>query len=63
MNEKLVGPAMTEAATIYKGNINGLMAWIKKPGKKREGPPMPPQSHLTDTQVKEVAEWILTLNK
>lgn len=61
-NEKLVGPAMTEAATIYKGNINGLMAWIKKPGKKREGPPMPPQSHLSDTQIKEVAEWILTLN-
>lgn len=62
VDEKLVGPGMKEASGIYKGNINGLMGWIKKPGKKREGPPMPPQSHLSDEQVKQVAEWILSLD-
>lgn len=62
IGEKLVGPSMKEAAGIYKGNIAGLTGWIKKPGKKREGPPMPPQSHLSDEQVKQVSEWILSLN-
>lgn len=62
IDEKLVGPSMKEASGIYKGNIKGLESWITKPGKKREGPPMPPQSHLTDVQVKQVAEWILSLN-
>ncbi len=62
VDEKLVGPAMKEAAQIYKGNLNGLMGWIRKPGKKREGPAMPAQTHLTDEQVKQVAEWILSLN-
>ncbi|PLK44775.1 c-type cytochrome [Emticicia sp. TH156] len=62
VDEKLVGPAMKEAAGIYKGNKAGLVSWIKKPGKKREGPPMPPQTQLTDQQVQQVAEWILSLH-
>lgn len=61
INEKLVGPSMKEASSIYKGDIAGLMAWIKKPGKKREGIQMPAQTHLSDQQIKQVAEWILTL--
>lgn len=63
INEKLVGPSMVEAAGIYKGNIVGLIGWIKQPGKKREGPAMPAQGHLGDDKIKQVAEWILTLNK
>ena len=34
-NEKLVGPSMTEMASIYVNNLDGLKQWIKAPGKKR----------------------------
>jgi cytochrome c len=61
LNEKVVGPSFKEAAQIYKGNKAGIMQWIKKPGKKREGPPMPAQSHLSDKEVSDVADWILGL--
>jgi len=60
---KLVGPPFTEAAQIYKGNKPGLISWIKKPGKKREGPQMPAQDKLTNQELSDVADWILSLNK
>jgi len=63
INEKLVGPAMTEATEIYKRDKKGLINWIKKPGKKREGPPMPPQSQLNEAQLNDVADWIISLKK
>jgi cytochrome c len=62
VKEVIVGPSMLEAANIYKGNEPGLIAWIKAPGKKRDGPKMPPQAHLSATELKDVAAWILTLN-
>jgi cytochrome c len=60
-NEKLVGPSFKEAAGIYQNDRTGLIGWIRKPGKKREGPQMPAQSHLTEQQLNDVADWILTL--
>jgi cytochrome c len=63
IDEKVVGPSFKEAADIYKNDKVGLQAWIKKPGKKREGPAMPAQTHLSEKEVADVADWILTLNK
>lgn len=62
INEKVVGPSLKEAQQIYKDNKTALMAWITKPGKKRDGPAMPAQSHLSAQQVSDVADWILKLN-
>jgi cytochrome c len=61
VNKTLVGPSMIEASQIYKGNLSGLMQWIKKPGKKRDGAQMPAQSHLSEQELKDVSEWILSL--
>ena len=61
-DEKLVGPPMTEMVSIYKNNPDGLKAWIKKPGKKREGyPQMPTLTQLTDDDRNELAKYILSI--
>lgn len=63
IDSQLVGPSMQEAAKIYKNDKQSLIQWIKKPGKKRKGPAMPPQTHLNKQQLEDVAQWILSLNK
>ncbi|HVI43948.1 MAG TPA: cytochrome c [Chitinophaga sp.] len=61
-NEKLVGPPVTEMASIYRGQAPGLKSWIKAPGKKREGyPQMPGFPQLTDDQLNELAAYILSI--
>jgi len=61
-DEKLVGPPMTEMVTIYKDNINGLEAWIKKPGKRRpDFPQMPTLTQLSDADRQELAKYILSI--
>lgn len=56
------GPDMRECAAIYQGNKAGLVQWLVNPGRKRrKGPQMPPQTHLTAQQLSDVADWILTL--
>lgn len=54
---------MQEAAKIYKNDKQSLIQWIKKPGKKRKGYAMPPQTHLNKQQLEDVTQWILSLNK
>ncbi|MGO3690246.1 MAG: c-type cytochrome [Psychroflexus halocasei] len=59
--EKLVGPPITEMASIYATDEAGLKNWIKTPGKKRaDYPQMPGFSQLTDDELKELAKYILT---
>ena len=42
-DERRVGPPLTEIVDIYAGNPDGLISWVKAPGKKRAGyPEMPP---------------------
>ena len=61
-NEKLVGPPMTEMVSIYANNKNGLLQWIKAPGKKRpDFPQMPTLSQLTDDDRNELAKYILSI--
>lgn len=61
LDQTLVGPSFKEAAAIYKNDKASLMAWIKKPGKKREGAAMPVQTQLNEKELGDVADWILTL--
>lgn len=60
---KLVGPPVTEMASIYKGNKAGLQSWIKKPGKKRSDAPQMPgfETQLNQEQLDQLSEYILTM--
>lgn len=61
-HEKLVGPPMTEMVSIYRNNENGLKSWIKSPGKRREGyPQMPGFPQLSDTDLSELAKYVLSI--
>jgi cytochrome c len=58
-DQRRVGPPLTEIAEIYAGNHDGLIAWIKAPGRKRtDYPEMPPIS-MQEGQYRAVAEYIL----
>ena len=59
-NFKLVGPPLTEIATIYAGNPEGIVTWAKAPGKKRpELPQMPPFAHLGEEKLRVIADLML----
>jgi len=63
LENKLVGPPVTEMISIYKDNPQALISWIKKPGRKRmEGPPMPTPANLSDEDRNELAKFILSNN-
>lgn len=61
---KLVGPPIIEMASIYAKDEEGLIKWIKAPGKKRpDYPQMPGSPQLSDNELKELSEYILSLKK
>jgi cytochrome c len=56
---RLVGPALNQALAIYRGNPQGLKAWILKPGRKRpDYPAMPPQE-LPPDELQQLVEYVL----
>jgi len=60
-DQKLIGPTIKEMSQIYQGNPAAMIQWIKAPGKKRVGEAMPAQSHLSERQLKLVAQYILSV--
>jgi cytochrome c len=59
-DKKLVGPPITEIATIYQGDPEGIVSWTKSPGKKRaDSPQMPSFGHLGQEDIEAVAEYML----
>jgi cytochrome c len=61
---KLVGPPVVEMASIYSGDKSGLQNWIKKPGKKRaDAPQMPGFPQLSQEELDQLSEYILTISK
>ncbi len=62
-DEKVVGPPIREMQTIYSNNPSGLKAWIKAPGKKREGYPQMPAfaNKLSDSELNQLSNYILTI--
>jgi cytochrome c len=60
----LAGPSITEVQQIYAGDIAGIVAWTRNPGKKRDQfAPMPSFAHLGDEQLQLVAEYILQMGQ
>jgi cytochrome c len=59
VDSKRVGPPLTEIVEIYAGNPDGLIAWVKSPGKKRAGFPEMPPITMQEGQYRAVAEYIL----
>jgi cytochrome c len=62
VDKVLAGPALTEVYDLYKDNPDGIVAWAKNPGRKRdEFAPMPAFAHLGDEKLNLVADYILEL--
>jgi cytochrome c len=67
VDKKVVGPAYEEVAAKYKGDAGAAAKLIKKVkdgGSGVWGPvPMPPNSTVSDADIKSLVDWILTLKK
>ena len=62
LDRKVVGPAFTEVATLYAGKPDEFIAYAKAPTKKRpDSPTMPPMGHVSDTDLKSIADWLQTI--
>lgn len=57
---RLVGPPLVEIASLYRGNPDGLMSWVKKPGRRRPDYPEMPPVVLAEAQYRAVADYILS---
>jgi cytochrome c len=56
---RLVGPPLAEIAPLYAGDPEGIVAWAKKPGRKRLEYPAMPAQNLPDEDLRAIAEFIL----
>jgi cytochrome c len=58
-DERRVGPPLTEIVGLYAGNPEGLIAWVRAPGKRRPDYPEMPPITMQDIQYRDVARYIL----
>jgi len=59
LDKRLVGPSLSEAATAYRGDPDGIVAWTVQPGRNRmDYPPMPAQE-LPEADLRLIAGYIL----
>lgn len=58
-DKRLVGPPLMEVAEMYQGNPDGIITWVKNPGRRRMDYPPMQAIKLTETQHKAVANYIL----
>jgi len=67
VDKKVVGPAYQEVAAKYKGDPKAaamLVDKVKKGGVGNWGQiPMPPNAQVSDADIKNLVDWILTLKK
>ncbi|MGH8852412.1 MAG: c-type cytochrome [Casimicrobiaceae bacterium] len=67
IDKKIVGPAYQEVAAKYKADKGApakLAEKVKKGGSGVWGPiPMPPNTQVSDADIKTLVSWILTLKK
>ena len=59
LDAPLVGPPVTEIASIYAGNPEGIVAWVRAPGRKRPGSAPMPAFPLPEERLRAVAGWLL----
>jgi cytochrome c len=58
--QRIVGPPVTEMKEIYAKNPDGLVAWIKAPGKKRKDyPQMPAFGNLSSAELEALKSFVL----
>lgn len=67
IDKKIVGPAYQDVAAKYKGDkdaVAKLSDKVKKGGSGDWGEiPMPPNTQVSDADIKNLVSWILTLKK
>ena len=67
IDKKVVGPAYQDVAAKYRGDKDALAKLsdkVKKGGSGVWGPvPMPPNTQVSDADIKSLVAWILTLKK
>jgi cytochrome c len=67
IDKKIVGPAYQEVAAKYKGDASApakLADKVKKGGVGVWGQiPMPPNAQVSDADIKQLVDWILTLKR
>lgn len=65
VDKKLVGPALNDISAKYKGDANAeaqLVEKVKKGSQGVWGPvPMPPNSNVSEANIKTLVQWILSL--
>ncbi len=65
VDKKLVGPALKDIAAKYKDDPGAQQVWQKKCRKEAQGVwgpiPMPPNSNVSDADVKTLVTFILSL--
>ncbi len=67
VDKKIVGPAYVDVAAKYKNDKNAAATLVKKVKAGGSGVwgqiPMPPNAAVSDADIKDLVEWILTLKK
>jgi cytochrome c len=67
IDKKIVGPAYQDVAAKYKGDAGAQAKLIQKVKMGGAGVwgqiPMPPNSQVSDDDIKALVSWILTLKK
>jgi cytochrome c len=67
VDKKMIGPAYQDVALKYKGDHTAaakLVDKVKKGGVGVWGQvPMPPNAQVSDADIKNLVDWILTLKK
>jgi cytochrome c len=58
-DQRLVGPSIQEIQSIYAGKPEGIIAWVKSPGKKRPDYPQMPTLPIPEDSLTQVAKYIL----
>jgi cytochrome c len=59
LDERRVGPPVTEIVEIYAGRPDELIAWVRNPGRKRPSYPEMPPISMQEAQYRDVATYIL----
>lgn len=58
-DQRLVGPSIKEIQSIYAGRPDGIVAWVRNPGKKRPDYPQMPTLPIPDESLSQVATYVL----
>lgn len=58
-DKRLVGPPVNEIRGFYVGNPQGIVDWVRAPGRRREDYPPMPAMPLPEDELRAVADFLL----